>query len=276
MSVKAKLSTYFHRPGMNIFIPVVNFVLTLLRRKVLTKMVKNKLNGRYELYQGGQLIHVDTVPGWLLSDDYLKSIVMKFNLRCFQLSLGDVVVDIGAGTGTEAIIFSKMIGPDGRVHAIECHPETFKSLETLIIKGGYSNIQAHQWAIGNENGTVWFQDEYAHQKNALMDQVSSQDKSISVPMRTLDQFVFENGIDRIDFLKVNIEGAELHMLEGMEQSVSIIKTAAISCHDFIEGDHGYFIMSSVRDFFEKKGFRVIHLPAEHPVVNSWLYMIKEQ
>jgi FkbM family methyltransferase len=275
MSVKSKLSHYFNRPLRRRFIPVVNFILTLLRRNVLTKIVLNQQNSRYELYEGKKLIHVDVVPGWLLSRAYLKSIVMKVNLRYFALKPGHVVVDVGAGTGTEAIVYADLVGVEGQVFAIESHPETFRSLQTLIVKGGYSNIEAHQVAIGNDNGAVWLQNQHAHQKNALMEEPDIEERAVSVEMRTLDQFVLDNKIKQIDFLKVNIEGAELQMLEGMKQSIHIIRAAAVSCHDFIENDNQFPIMNEVRNFFISHGFNVMHVPEAHPVANSWLYMMKD-
>jgi FkbM family methyltransferase len=275
MSVKSKLSHYFNRPLRRRFIPVVNFILTLLRRNVLTKIVLNQQNSRYELYEGKKLIHVDVVPGWLLSRAYLKSIVMKVNLRYFALKPGHVVVDVGAGTGTEAIVYADLVGLEGQVFAIESHPETFKSLQTLIEKGGYSNIEAHQVAIGNDNGAVWLQNQHAHQKNALMEEPDIEERAVNVEMRTLDQFVLDNKIKQIDFLKVNIEGAELQMLDGMKQSIHIIRAAAVSCHDFIGNDNQFPIMNEVRNFFISHGFNVMHVPEAHPVANSWLYMMKD-
>jgi hypothetical protein len=108
-----------------------------------------------------------------------------------------------------------------------------------------------------------------------MEEPDLEEKAVNVQMRTLDQFVFDNKIERIDFLKVNIEGAELQMLGGMTQSIQIIKAAAISCHDFIGNDNAFPIMNEVRNFFMKYGFRVLHIPETHPVANSWLYMIKD-
>jgi FkbM family methyltransferase len=241
----------------------------------MTNIVLNQQNSRYELYEGKKLIHVDVVPGWLLSKAYLKSIVMKVNLRYFALKPGHVVVDVGAGTGTEAIVYADLVGVEGQVFAIESHPETYRSLQTLIEKGGYSNIKAHQVAIGNDNGAVWLQNQHAHQKNALMEEPDIEERAVNVEMRTLDQFVLDNKIKQIDFLKVNIEGAELQMLDGMKQSIHIIRAAAVSCHDFIENDNQFPIMNEVRNFFISHGFNVMHVPEAHPVANSWLYMMKD-
>lgn len=274
MSYKSKLDQIFNRSVLRGLIPLVNFILTFIRRGVRTQIRKNGLSNRYQLYEGGRLIHVDIIPGWLLSESYLKKAVEKINLKYFNLSEGHVVVDIGAGTGTEAVIYSNIVGTTGQVHAIESHPETFKSLHILATEGGYENIRTHHWAVGNKNSTVWIQKEMVHQKNAFMQFSESKNNTISIEMKTLDQFVIDQNIGRIDFLKVNIEGAELQMLEGMKDCISIIQSAAISCHDFIDGDSVFPIMESVRMFFEKNGFQVIHSSDEHPALNSWLYMIR--
>lgn len=275
MSVKAKLSAVFNRPIFCYFIPLVNKVLTKWRRQVWTTTRWDEQTRRFELYESKALINVDVVPAWMCSRDYLRKTLFRINLQGLKLKEGDVVVDIGSGTGTESLIFSDIVGAAGRVFAIEAHPVTFSSLKQLVSKGGYMNILPFQLAIGNKEGDVWIDDQSAHEKNAIsMDHLAGQDV-FGVRMLTLDEFVRVNGISKIDFLKVNIEGAEEWMLEGMQDSIHIIQNAAISCHDFLSNDGETRIMTEVRTFFEKSGFIVAHYPNAHPVMNSWLYMSRE-
>ena len=57
---------------------------------------------------------------------------------------GDVVVDLGAGFGDEALIFSNLVGPSGRVIAVEAHPKTFACLEETVRRSGAGNPKAMQ------------------------------------------------------------------------------------------------------------------------------------
>jgi FkbM family methyltransferase len=273
MSARAKLNSIFNRPFLRHFIPIVNKVITFWRHFTWTSTKWNPNTNRFELFEKGRLIHVDISPYWACTTKLLRDTVQRINLGSFKINRGDIVVDIGAGTGTEALIFSEDVGVDGKVFAIEAHPETYLSLRELVEKGRYANIIPFQMAIGNKRGEVFIENQSEHEKNAVSFE-SDHEESLVTEMMTLDDFVKMNNIQRIDFLKVNIEGAEKYMLEGMKESVQIVKTAAISCHDFLIGDQNLTIMAEVRVFFELNGFKVLHVPSSHPVMNSWLYMVK--
>ncbi len=275
MSARVILSAVFNRSLLRLFIPIVNKVLTRWRRGVWTRTIWDSQSKRYELYQDNALINVDVLPAWMCSRDYLRKTVFRINLVGLGLKDGDVVVDLGAGTGTEALIFSDLVGDTGRVFAIEAHPVTFSSLKQLMSKGGYMNILPYQLAIGNREGEVWIEYQSSHEKNAIsLNQLAGQD-SFLVRMLTLDEFVKVNSITRIDFLKVNIEGAEQWMLDGMVNSIHMVRQAAISCHDFLSHDSDSRIMNEVSTFFKKNGFKVVHYPNTHPVMNSWFYMHRD-
>lgn len=221
--------------------------------------------------ESGQLINVDVLPSWLMCKSGLYKTVNRINLRYTQLREGNIVIDLGAGTGTESIVFSEMVGSGGKVYAIEAHPETYFSLSHLTNAGGYSNITPVNLAIGDCEGEVMIEDQQAHEKNAIVTEVNKVNSGFKVKMITLDKMVEDFGIRKIDFLKVNIEGAEKYMLDGMLKSVNIIENAAISCHDFLNPNGAPEIMNAVRDFFELHGFDVMHEPNDHVVLNSWIY-----
>ena len=272
MGKKDQLNKIFNNSILRPFLPIANKILTRFRRGVWTSLHYNRATNRYELYENGKLINVDKIPAWLSSYSYLKSTLFRINLKTFGIDTDGIILDIGAGTGTEAIVFSEMVGPNGKVFAIEAHPETFFSLKTTMEKGNYKNVFPCQVAIGGKNGFIYIQNQSNHEKNAVSKEES--DDSFKVSLITVDDFVEKHNIKRIEFLKVNIEGAELDMIEGMANSIHIIKKAAISCHDFLSNDKSMPIMNKIRSYFEQNGFTVTHIPNQHPVMNSWLYIEK--
>ncbi len=275
MSYRAKLNSVFSGSLFRPLIPMVNRLITAIKRNTTTSTSWDSLTKRYYIREKGVLIHVDTIPYWACSKAYLRSAVFRINLVGIQIHENATIVDIGAGTGTEAVVFSDLVSKNGKVYAIEAHPETYYSLEQLVSKGKYDNVVPCQMAIGNKEGVVFIDSLEDHEKNSVLNGEVDNGTSTPVRMMSLDEFVSLNGIKEIDFLKVNIEGAEMLMIEGMKESVHIIKNAAISCHDFLKNDVDMPIMSAVRAFFEENGFKVNHYPHEHPVMNSWLYMTKE-
>jgi FkbM family methyltransferase len=143
---------------------------------------------------------------------------------------GDTIVDLGAGTGTEAALFSSLVGPTGRVLAIEAHPGTFACLEATCREAGLRNVIPIHAAVSDQPGEVAISDIPAHNQNSI---VAASAGGHRVRATTLDELAERHGLGRIDFLKVNIEGAERLALRGMRQTLARIRHATISCHDFL-------------------------------------------
>ena len=143
---------------------------------------------------------------------------------------GDIVFDVGAGVGGESRLFSHLVGRSGRVVAFEANPNTFRCLEMMVQLNKLPNVLASSYAISDQSGTVIIEDsEDNHLGNSLTD---DNVKGVNVEARSLDDISLSLGIDRIDLLKMNIEGAELAALNGMSHMLTQTKNVAISCHDF--------------------------------------------
>lgn len=141
---------------------------------------------------------------------------------------GDIVIDVGAGIGEDAIIFSDLVGTSGRVIAIEAHPRTFACLEATIRASGRANIEPMGVAIASEDGALSIEDG-AHLSNSVM----TGHGQIQVAAYSLDSLVDRLNLQRVDLLKMNIEGAERPALEGLRRAARCVRNAAISCHDFV-------------------------------------------
>lgn len=174
---------------------------------------------------------------------------------------GDVVFDIGAGTGDEAVILSHMVGPSGQVVAIEAHPRTFTALEKTIAASGLANVTPLFLALADKDGTLNISSDHHHLANTVMKGAGDEE----VPGRSLESLCSDLQIDRIDFLKMNIEGAERLAVKGFGQV--LIKHLAISCHDFIaeSGGGDYFrSKADVIDYLQSAGYKVSCKPDSAP------------
>ena len=147
---------------------------------------------------------------------------------------GDVVVDVGAGIGEDAVILSKLVGPSGKVHAIEAHPDVFRCLVSTVARSTLDNVECHHLAITERDGEVRISDDDQHLANTIVDAESG----IKVKALSLDHFFEQAQLDRIDLLKMNIEGAERDAMNGLRDHADRIQRLAISCHDFV-ADTGY-------------------------------------
>jgi FkbM family methyltransferase len=174
----------------------------------------------------------------------------------YKISVGDIVVDIGAGIGTEALPFSKMVGESGKVVAVEAHPATFATLERLCRLNGVRNVELIHAAVMDSDQSVMISD--------LPPEINYENRigagGIQVPGATFKDLVSKLKLDRIDFLKMNIEGAETAALRGAADALDLVRNAAIGCHDFLAdetGDESYRTKDEVHALLTDAGFNVI-------------------
>ena len=160
---------------------------------------------------------------------------------------GDIVLDVGAGIGAEALLFSRLAGKAGRVVSIEAHPSTYARLVDLCKVNALDNVTPLQLAVGDADGEVVLSDVAHHLQNKV---VSSAEAGIRVPARRLDDIAAELDIDRVDLLKMNIEGAEVQALVGMGSLLDNTRHVCVSCHDFL----GIPTKRDVRALLTQHGF----------------------
>jgi FkbM family methyltransferase len=159
---------------------------------------------------------------------------------------GDVVFDVGAGTGAETLVFSRRVGADGRVVAIEAHPRTFERLVHLCEANALLNVTTLQVLVGDFDGDASISDDPNHLLNTRAND------GIRVAARRLDSIARELAIDSIDLLKMNIEGAEVDALRGLGSLLQRTRHAVISCHDFL----GVPTKAAVCAFLREHGFEL--------------------
>jgi len=172
---------------------------------------------------------------------------------------GDVVVDLGAGIGTEVAVWSQLVGSQGRVIAVEADPASCRRLRKLVAHLGLSNVEIIEAAIGDRIGSATFsQGTEEGQENRVVEsadtstRVAPASSTIQVAMTTLDALCATLDIEQIDYMKVNIEGAEVAALQGMNSVLP--KHVCISSHDFLNIPE-LFTRASVENRLSSKGYQ---------------------
>ena len=170
---------------------------------------------------------------------------------------GDVVVDVGAGIGTETSVFSEAVGPNGRVLSIEAHPATFRILQAQVRANRLENVRLCPFAVTDTARDVFIEDRQRHERNTINSEWAPGLRREPVRGLPLDEIRRRFGVDRVDFLKMNIEGAESMALEGMRETIGRTQHVCIACHDFLgaEGER-YQTRAQVVAFLREHGFRV--------------------
>jgi FkbM family methyltransferase len=220
-------------------------------------------------------IYLCTGPGWAYNYEYLFNQLKELAGHEYLPKNGDVVFDIGAGVGEETIVLSKLVGENGRVYSFEAHPKTFKALEYLVERNNLKNVIPCNLALSDSVGTVEIEDS----DNSLANSILPLDKKIGafhVNSTTLDVFIQQQGLTKIDFVKMNVEGAEQLIIKGMDQVMPIIKNLAISCHDFRynNGESEFFKTKEiVTRFLGKHNFVVKTQNTKINMVDDYVYAI---
>jgi FkbM family methyltransferase len=169
---------------------------------------------------------------------------------------GDVIVDVGAGAGEEALTFARAVGPSGKVICIEAHPRTFRCLKALVEYNRLENVIAvHQAVTEPDCPTAAIENSSNYLANRLGDSAG-----IAVPATTIDTICGELALRRINFLKMNIEGAERLAIRGIAETLRLTEVACIACHDFLAdrtGDESYRTRNLVRQFFQDNSLKIV-------------------
>lgn len=138
---------------------------------------------------------------------------------------GDVVLDIGANVGFFSIPASLYCGSSCVVYAFEPIAETTEILKNNISLNQLSNIKVINLALGSFEGNIDFfidnSDLFESTSSVIVPKNYSDKRSIS--QTTLDKFVEVENLGRVNFIKVDIEGAERDMLKGAEKTIKRFK-----------------------------------------------------
>jgi len=173
--------------------------------------------------------HIDIAEGKIIFDegDPVMAGAISFGkyepetVAIFRSCLkeGMAVIDIGANLGYFTVIAASRVGPSGKVLAYEPDPHNFGLLERNIAANGFRNVTAIPIALSDRAGTreLFFGD---NQTTHSFGDKRGTGRSESVVTDTLDNSLRALGYSGVDIIKMDIEGAEPLVLEGMRETIA--------------------------------------------------------
>jgi FkbM family methyltransferase len=133
---------------------------------------------------------------------------------------GSICMDIGANIGHITLHIARKVAPSGLVFAFEPAPNIFYKLQQNIQRNNLEGlIIANQLALSNNNSTTLlaYPNDFAENQGlGSIVNINNElvKKKLIIHTKTIDSFVQENSIKKLDFLKIDIQGAEILLLEG--------------------------------------------------------------
>jgi FkbM family methyltransferase len=174
------------------------------------------------------------------------------------LRSGMIVIDVGAHHGFYSLLASKKIGPAGRVLAFEPSPREKKKLLRHLRLNQCSNVKIWDCALGREAGgaDLFVINGAQTGCNSLRPPNAMQPtKTLQVKVASLDECLEREGIEHIDFIKMDVEGAEIEVLNGAKRLLDRRPRPVLLCEvqDIRTAPWGYPAKAIV-DFLRQRGF----------------------
>jgi FkbM family methyltransferase len=145
------------------------------------------------------------------------------------LKAGQVVIDVGANVGYITRFLAETVGNRGRVYALEPNPTTVPLLRKNVSR--FENVFVDALGLSSRTGELplysagtnrfvtSFSRDYPARHVAYQDNSSLE--SVRVPVITGDEFIAREKIQRVDAIKIDVEGWELDVLEGFQQKIQL-------------------------------------------------------
>ncbi len=228
------------------------------------------LSSAYLVVTGGSRILVPlgraNVPG-----DFAE-VCSEYWDRHFCVERGDVVLDVGAWVGDFTIPAAKRAGRGGKVIAVEPHPGNLSFLKyNLEHNVKLENVKVIEKALWRRKGRMklFLGQGFSSSEHSLRagegEQLSEASTYVWVETETLDGLVSRLGLERVDFLKMDVEGAELDVLSRGKRTLEITRKVAVAAYHLREGRQTW---PEVERILRKHGFET--QVTERRIVRGWL------
>lgn len=187
--------------------------------------------------------------------DYAVDLVQKIGLK------PKTIFDIGANVG-QTVDFYRNIYPNASIYSFEPIPKTYAELERSC--NGKQGVKTFNIAFGEKKESMDIQvvKDETSVVNSLSDKFQDNLKSdaesyetVKIKVETLDDFVNEHGIGKIDLLKIDTEGYEVQVLNGAKNLLASGKVSAIICEaGFMRSNPRNTYFGDINDILEQHGY----------------------
>ena len=130
---------------------------------------------------------------------------------------GMQVIDVGANVGLYSLLLGRLVGEGGRIYSFEPEPQLCAILRENCISNGITNVVPLEYAAGPSSARATFQRSTFNSGNNSLGRNPSDAAALEVTVVRIDDIV---PVEKIDFVKIDVQGHELGALTGMERLLS--------------------------------------------------------
>ena len=186
-------------------------------------------------------------------DKYIKQNLENF-FPFYKVKKKHIIVEFGSGIGTETLFISKKMDNTGIVYAFEPNPKVFKLLKLTIKLNKLKNIKLFNKILFTKKSKLGFDVEI---NDWLSGNISFKSKK-KIKTISLNDFIKDEKIKKINFCKMNIEGSEKYIVHNSDKFFNFFENISIECHDFLNLPE-FKTKKKVEIFLIKKGYKILKL-----------------
>jgi len=166
-----------------------------------------------------------------------------------SLQSGMTVLDIGANVGYYTALATRAVGPSGRVIALEPDPQSFEYLEQTIAANKVGNVNAFQCAAADHEAKMTLHISKDNRGDNRLYEPDPKWPKITVTARPADDVLKESGIGSVDFIKIDVQGFEASVINGLQNTLAQSKKLTLLAEFWPKGlsDAG----SDPKEFLER-------------------------
>ena len=190
---------------------------------------------------------------------------------------GWTIYDVGAFQGILTLFFAREAGDGGRVVAFEPHPANYKRVVENVKLNGFSNVITRNIGVGRTRGEL----ELVAPARGLAGRASASEnikrqfqsqgldfEVFTVPVNSLDQDISDSALPEPDLVKIDVEGLELDVLQGMNETIARRKPKLFLEIHGAEPAAKRYNAARVVGFLDDHGYLMHHVETDQPVDTS--------
>ena len=188
---------------------------------------------------------------------------------------GQTIYDIGGDAGIFTMFFARSVGKRGKTITFEPNPQSYDRILEHLKLNNFDNVEVHQIALGKKTGKAILA---VRQSDAgtgsLQEDIKAsilQEKgsnTIQVEIDSLDSQIITNNLPKPDLVKIDVEGLELDVLQGMSETIEDYKPKLFIEIHGVDMQRKIENVQRVVDFLITRGYSIYHVESGEMITSS--------